>query len=171
MHRKRLLTKSWRFSSPRGTHGLSAVLQHSQPRLNSHSNKELHTQVFTANQPHRLGHRSQCRHVRFALDSFRPSLGAYISSGIINLQPCNKRTNRSLGHRHASCCNQKPEQPSRYKSSTIQYGSLVSSCGLRLSPVPGGPVNMSPLGSFPPSLVNTWGFLRYMTISSSSDFA
>lgn len=30
---------------------------------------------------------------------------------------------------------------------------------------------MRPLGSLPPSLVKTWGFLRYMTISSSSAFA
>mmetsp|Transcript_6310 Transcript_6310/g.14562 ORF Transcript_6310/g.14562 Transcript_6310/m.14562 type:complete len:320 (-) Transcript_6310:434-1393(-) len=41
----------------------------------------------------------------------------------------------------------------------------------RVLPVPGGPVSSSPLGSFPPSLVNLSGSLRYSTISSSSAFA
>ena len=35
-------------------------------------------------------------------------------------------------------------------------------------PVPGGPTKSTPLGSFPPRVVNLWGSLRYCTTSSSS---
>ncbi len=42
---------------------------------------------------------------------------------------------------------------------------------IKVFPVPGGPINNTPLGILPPKLVNFVGFLRKSTISINSSFA
>ena len=60
-------------------------------------------------------------------------------------------------------------EPDNEKKGT--FASPATAFASNVFPVPGGPINIAPLGIFPPSLVYFSGFFKKSTISLISSFA
>lgn len=55
--------------------------------------------------------------------------------------------------------------PLRYKN--VQFASLANALAINVFPVPGGPTNKIPFGSFAPAFLYLFEFFRQSTISSN----